>query len=146
MPVDAPADSADVHWFMWLHFSPTQLTVWNEFFVFVLFFRWEVVELNDLHFVCFDEVDLLAAVRTSNVRPPPSEKTYQAKCVSTFEDAKLTLVVIKTNCALIVSCLGLTDELFHPPSNPWSDFIIGQTGGSFALLTFAALCYCSFRT
>lgn len=84
MPINTSTICADIHFFAFFNFSPTQFTVRNKKLVlFFLFLLRETLKFNYSLFGC-DEENFLSAKRTIGMIPPPSDQTIFAESMATF--------------------------------------------------------------
>lgn len=99
VPVDCPADCADVHGLVRLDLAPAELAVGNEGLVLVYFFGREVRE-RDGPAVADDELDLLPAAWACGMMAPPCGQAGHAELVTAFKPPEVLLGHCQANGAL----------------------------------------------
>lgn len=132
MPVNRPANRANVHRLVRFDFSPAELAVGDEGLVLIDFLRRKVGK-RDGPVLAGDEVDLLPAARTSGMMAPPSGQAGHAELMATLESAELVLGHCQANGALVRGGLCFLDDLLHPARHSRVDNVLSPLGGNLPL-------------
>ena len=132
MPVDRPADRADVHGLVRLDLAPAELAVGDEGLVLVDLLGRQVGE-RDGPAVADDEVDFLPAARTCGMVAPPSGQAGHAELMAALEPAEVLLGHCQANGALGRGGLRFLD-LLHPARHSGVDDVFSPLRGNLPLV------------